>query len=50
MYAQAAIKPNPLFRNGAYGHVYRCVQKCTCAGDTLRGGGGEFPLRYVVSN
>ena len=35
MYAQAAIKPNPLLRNGEYGHVYRGVQKCTCAGASL---------------
>lgn len=27
MYAQAAIKPNPLLRNGAYGIVMRGVQK-----------------------
>ena len=32
MYAQAAIKPNTLLRNGAYGIVMRGVQKCTCAG------------------
>ena len=37
MYAQAAIKPNPLLRNGAYGIVMRGVQKCTCAGASLRG-------------
>ena len=36
MYAQAAIKPNPLLRNGAYGIVMRGVQKCTCAGASLR--------------
>lgn len=29
MYAQVAIKPNPLLRNGAYGIVMRGVQKCT---------------------
>ena len=29
MYAQAAIKPNTLLRNGAYGIVMRGVQKCT---------------------
>ena len=37
MYAQAAIKPNTLLRNGAYGIVMRDVQKCTCAGASLRG-------------
>ena len=37
MYAQATIKPNPLLRNGAYGIVMRGVQKCTCAGASLRG-------------
>ena len=37
MYAQAAIKPNTLLRNGAYGIVMRGVQKCTCAGASLRG-------------
>ena len=37
MYAQAAIKPNTLLRNGAYGIVMRGVQKCTCAGALLRG-------------
>ena len=37
MYAQAVIKPNLSLRNGAYGIVMRGVQKCTCAGDTLRG-------------
>ena len=37
MYAQAAIKPNILLRNGAYGIVMRGVQKCTCAGASLRG-------------
>ena len=36
MYAQAAIKPNILLRNGAYGIVMRGVQKCTCAGASLR--------------
>lgn len=36
MYAQAAIKPNTLLRNGAYGIVMRGVQKCTCAGASLR--------------
>ena len=37
MYAQAAIKPNPLLHNGAYSIVMRGVQKCTCAGASLRG-------------
>ncbi len=37
MYAQKAIKPNTLLRNGAYGIVMRGVQKCTCAGASLRG-------------
>lgn len=37
MYAQAAIKPNTLLRNGAYGIVMRGVQKSTCAGASLRG-------------
>ena len=37
MYAQAAIKQNTLLRNGAYGIVMRGVQKCTCAGSSLRG-------------
>jgi hypothetical protein len=36
MYTQAAIKPNSLLRNGAYGIVMRGVQKCTCAGASLR--------------
>ncbi len=40
MYAQAALKPNPLLRNGAYGIVMRGVH---------RYGVGK-PLRYVVSN
>ena len=32
MYAQAAVKPNTLLRNGAYGIVMREVQICTrCA-------------------
>lgn len=47
MYAQAAIKQNSLLRNGAYGIVMMGVQKCTCAGASLR---GKIPLRYVVSN
>ena len=37
MYAQVAIKPNTLLRNGAYGIVMRGVQKCTCVGASLRG-------------
>ena len=37
MYAQVAVKPNTLLRNGAYGIVMRGVQKCTCAGASLRG-------------
>jgi hypothetical protein len=37
MYAQATIKPNTLLRNGAYGIVMRGVQKCTCAGASLKG-------------
>lgn len=36
MYAWAAIKPNTLLRNGAYGIVMRGGQKCTCAGASLR--------------
>ena len=37
MYAQAAIKPNTLLRNGAYGIVMRGVQKCTRGCSSLRG-------------
>ena len=37
MYAQAAIKLNPLLRNGAYGIVMRGVQKCTRGCSSLRG-------------
>mgnify|MGYP000779222073 CR=1 FL=1 len=37
MYALAAIKPNTLLCNGAYGIVMRGVQKCTCVGASLRG-------------
>ena len=37
MYAQAAIKPNTLLRNGAYGIVMRGVQKCTLGCSSLRG-------------
>lgn len=36
MYAQAVIKQNSLLRNSAYGIVMRGVQKCTCAGASLR--------------
>lgn len=37
MYAQTAIQPNPLLRNGAYGIVMRGVQKCTRECSSLRG-------------
>lgn len=37
MYAQAAIKPNTLLRNGAHGIVMRGVQKCTRGCSSLRG-------------
>lgn len=37
MYVQAAIKPNTLLRNGAYGIVMRGVQKCTRGCSSLRG-------------
>lgn len=37
MYAQTAVKSHILLRNGAYGIVMRGVQKCTCAGASLRG-------------
>lgn len=37
MYAQTAIKPNTLLRNGAYGIVMRGVQKCTRGCSSLRG-------------
>ena len=37
MYTQEALKPNTLLHNGAYGIVMRGVQKCTCAGASLRG-------------
>ncbi len=37
MYVQAAIKSNPLLRNGAYGIVMRGVQKCTRGCSSLRG-------------
>lgn len=37
MYAQTALKPNPLLLNGAYGIVMRGVQKCTRGCSSLRG-------------
>ena len=37
MYAQTALKPNPLLRNGATGIVMRGVQKCTRGCSSLRG-------------
>ena len=37
MYSQAAIKPNTLLRNGAYGIVMRGVKKCTRGCSSLRG-------------
>lgn len=37
MYAQAETKLNPLLRNSAYGIVMSGVQKCTCAGASLKG-------------
>lgn len=37
IYAQVSVKSNILHRNGAYGIVMRGVQKCTCAGASLRG-------------
>ena len=37
MYAQAAIKPNTLLRNGSYGIVMGGVQKCTRGCSSLRG-------------
>jgi len=37
MYAQAALKPNPLLRNGAYSIVMRGVQKYTRGCSSLRG-------------
>ena len=48
MYAQAAIKPNTLFRNGAYGIVMRGVQKCTCAGASLRGRNLRSVMLYQI--
>ena len=47
MYAQAAIQPNPLLRNGAYGIVMRSVQNAPVR---VHRYGVEIPLRYVVSN
>jgi len=47
MYAQAAIKLNILLRNGAYGIVMRGVQKCTCAGASLRGR-NSAPLCCII--
>lgn len=46
MYAQEAIKPNALLRNGAYGIVMRGVQKCTCAGASLRSRNAAFFKKY----
>lgn len=36
MFPQAAIKPHTLHRNEAHRIVNRAVQKCTCAGASLR--------------
>ena len=36
MYAQVALKSNTLRRNGASCVVMRGMQKCTCAGASLR--------------
>lgn len=47
MYAQTALQPNPLLRNGAYGIVMRGVQKCTRGCSSLR---VEIGCRNVVSN
>jgi hypothetical protein len=49
MYAQAVIKPNTLLRNGAYGIVMRGVQKCTCAGASLRNK-NYTPLNCITIN
>ncbi len=38
MYAQTAIKKNPIRRNGATDIVMRGVQKCTRGCSSLRGG------------
>ena len=48
MYAQAAIKPNSLLRNGAYGIVMRGVQKCACAGASLRGRNSASLCLYQI--
>ena len=47
MYAQAAIKPNTLLRNGAYGIV---MSVCIFAHGGVHRYGIEIPLSYVVSN
>lgn len=47
MYAQAAIQPNPLLRNGAYGIVMRGVQKCTRGCSSLRGK-NKLPLHSII--
>lgn len=47
MYAQAAIKLNILLRNGAHGIVMKGVQKCTCAGASLRGR-NSAPLCCII--
>lgn len=47
MYAQVAVKSNILSRNGAYGIVMRGVQKCTCAGASLRGK-NSAPLCCII--
>lgn len=47
MYAQAAIKPNTLLRNGAHGIVMRGVQN---AHGGVHRYGVEKGCRYVVSN
>lgn len=46
MYAQVALQPNTLLRNGAYGIVMRDVQKCT---PRVHRYGIEISFRYVVS-
>lgn len=47
MYAQTAVKQNLLLRNGAYGIVMRGVQKCTCAGASLRNK-NHIPLNCIT--
>lgn len=47
MYAQAAIQPNPLLRNGAYGIVMRGVQKCTRGCSSLWGK-NKLPLHCII--